>query len=80
MSNSFTLNQRILALEAAVTAMEYPDVPKDIQAACDILWEQLNNHIDEHYPSSTSFSALVRDQRIAVAALNSHPESWGGAC
>lgn len=68
--------QRILILDAAITAQEHSDnpIPKDILLPL-IKW--LDNWMEKEYDQD-SFDLFLKEQREAVSDLPYRPEVFGG--
>jgi hypothetical protein len=75
MTDNLTVRQLLLVLDAAVVAAEYPGVPRDVRAACDLLAEALGPHLAvEDGP----FDKFLADQAEAVHLLAANPQVFGG--
>lgn len=69
---TFTIIERILALDAACTACEYPDIPVNLAAAISLLQDEL----DKVFSNSPPVDNFAEMQIEAVKQLADHPESF----
>jgi hypothetical protein len=70
-----TTKQRILCLDAACTASEYPGMPENIRAAVDLLAAEINEYFDNQ--EQGDFGAFLAEQREAVDELARNPVVFG---
>lgn len=71
--------QRILVLDAAVTACEFPGIPAGIKAALKEVSRELDDwHELQAEAGDYDFGRFLRDQTEAVKAMAACPEVFGG--
>ena len=78
-----TKRQRILCLEAACTASEYPGLPENIRAAVSLLAAEIDEYFDQQemlaieQGEPTDFGVFLLEQREAVEELSRNPAVFG---
>lgn len=75
-----TINQRILALDAAACACEgigQEPKYKNLQSLLNWLQDELDQILNSEYENVT-FEDFLKQQAEAVEALGKCPEVWGG--
>lgn len=73
--------ERLLALEAAVTACETVKLNGNLRTALGLLYEELDNEIkrlvlSHHLPEN--FSEYLALQKVAIKKLLDNPQVFGG--
>lgn len=78
-SRTMSPYQRILALDAAVTACEFPGIPAGIKAALKEVSRELDDwHELQAEAGDYDFGQFLKDQTEAVKAMAACPEVFGG--
>jgi hypothetical protein len=73
-----TTRQRILCLEAACTASEYPGLTENIRAAVGLLAAEIDEYFEQQeIGEPTDFGVFLLEQREAVEELSRNPAVFG---
>lgn len=71
-----TTQQRLMALEAAACACEYPGIPPDVNAALGLLAETLDQYFNDHVNFAMTHPEFVIAQMRAVELLAKNPQTY----
>ena len=73
-----TLEEKYLALEAVLVALECPEVNPEIKELCDKVMDLLEPHFYEKYTKNgLSHQRFLEDQINAIEALSASPALFG---